>query len=110
MGRQIVVVDAEKLDGALRHVMDPHFNVSLHDMGMVRGVKTDADGAVEVKLVFPCIGCPAWTLIQNDIKSRLQSVDGVSKVSVKVDWDEDWSREDMSKAARAHAANHGYRI
>ena len=105
-----MVVETDKLDSALRDVMDPHFNVSLHDMGMVRGVKMDDAGAVEVKLVFPCIGCPAWTLIQNDIKSRLGSVEGVNKVSVNVDWDEDWSRDDMSKAARAHAANHGYRI
>ena len=105
-----MVADGAKLDSALRDVMDPHFNVSLHDMGMIRGVDAKDDGSVEVKLVFPCIGCPAWTLIQNDIKSALLAVDGVDKVTVKVDWDQDWSREDMSSAAREHAGAHGYRI
>ena len=54
---------AEVLNG----VMDPHMNVSLPDMGMVRRITVSEDGDVDVGLVFPCVGCPAWDLIQNDI-------------------------------------------
>ena len=105
-----MVIDHSSLESALREVMDPHFNVSLHDMGMIRGIDARDDGKVQVTMTFPCIGCPAWTLIHNDIKSALKAVDGVEDVAVKVDWDQEWTRDDMSKKARELAGNHGYRI
>ena len=46
---------AEVLNG----VMDPHMNVSLPDMGMVRRITVSTEGDVDVGLVFPCVGCPA---------------------------------------------------
>ncbi len=98
------------VDEALRGVLDPHFNVSLHEMGMVRRVEIANDGAVEVGIVYPCIGCPAWSLLQNEIKDRVGDVDGVSGVRGKVDWESDWDRSDMSPAAREYARQHGYRI
>ena len=44
----------------LQGVMDPHMNVSLPDMGMVRRISVSDMGDVDVGLVFPCVGCPAW--------------------------------------------------
>ena len=41
---------------ALDTVMDPHMNVSLPDMGMVRRVDVDENGLVDVGLVVPCVG------------------------------------------------------
>jgi len=64
---------AEVLNG----VMDPHMNVSLPDMGMVRRITVSEDGDVDVGLVFPCVGCPAWDLIQNDIKRSVGALAGV---------------------------------
>ena len=69
---------------ALTRVMDPHMNVSLPDMGMVRRVDIDAEGCVDVGLVFPCVGCPAWDLIQAELKQTVGEVAGVSRVKVKV--------------------------
>lgn len=99
-----------QIRGALEDVIDPHFNVSLTAMGMVRRVETHDDGRVEVGIVYPCIGCPAWDLIQHDIRSRVSALPGVSRVRVKVDWEASWDRSDMSTEARAFAREHGYAI
>jgi len=95
---------------ALDRVMDPHMNVSLPAMGMVRRVEVRDDGLVEVGLVFPCVGCPAWDLIQAELKETVGAVDGVSRVKVKVEWDHDWSRDDIAPEARIIAREHGYCI
>jgi len=87
--------------------MDPHFNVTLGEMGMLRSVEANAEGHVEVGIVFPCIGCPAWEMIQSDIRAHVERVEGVSRVKVRVLW-EDWDRSDMSPKAREHAHAHGY--
>ncbi len=104
------MVSGADVRAALETVMDPHMNVSLPDMGMVRRVDVDAQGAVEIGLVFPCVGCPAWDLIQAETKESVGAVDGVTGVKVKVEWGHEWSRDDIAPDARIIAKEHGYCI
>ena len=85
-------------------------NVSLPDMGMVRRVDIEEDGLVDVGLVFPCVGCPAWDLIQAELKETVGAVEGVSQVKVKIEWNHEWSRDDIAPEARLIAREHGYCI
>ena len=95
---------------ALDTVMDPYMNVSLPDMGMVRRITVSEEGDVDVGLVFPCVGCPAWDLIQNDIKSSVGALDGVRSTKVRIEWQHEWSRDDIVPEARLIAREHGYCI
>ncbi len=99
-----------RVESALRGVMDPHMGVNLHDMGMLRGIRIDADGDVDVSIVFPCVGCPAYELIRQDIRSSVGAVDGVKDVRIKVDWSESWNKTDMAESAVERAKIHGYVI
>ena len=99
-----------QIERALLGVMDPHMGVNLHEMGMVRDIRIDADGDVEVSIVFPCVGCPAYELIRQDIRSSISAIDGVSAVRVKVDWSESWNKTDMAESAVERAKIHGYVI
>jgi metal-sulfur cluster biosynthetic enzyme len=100
----------QKISAALDEVMDPHMGVSLNEMGMINRIDIDEAGKADIGMVFPCIGCPAWTLIQDNIRSATAQIDGVSSVIVTVAWDKPWTREQMSDKAREHAQTHGYRI
>ena len=90
--------------------MDPHMNVSLPDMGMIRRVDINAEGVVELGIVFPCVGCPAWDLIQAELKASVGTVADVSRVKVKVEWNHEWNRNDITPDARIIAKEHGYCI
>ena len=98
------------IEKSLESVLDPHMGVNLADMGMVRRIDVSDDGEVEVGLVFPCIGCPAFEVIKADVCQQAGGVDGVKSVRVKIDWDEDWDKSDMAASARERAASHGYVI
>ena len=95
---------------ALAQVMDPHLGVSLPAMGMVSGVGVDGSGHAQVSLVFPCVGCPAMELIQQDAKAAAEAVPGVTEATVKLDWAAAWSKAAMSEAAKQRAKAHGYVI
>lgn len=95
---------------ALETVMDPHMNVSVIEMRMVREIAIDDAGSVTVNLAFPCIGCPAWTMIQNDMKEAVRAVDGVTAATVKVVWDSPWCKEDLSRDTRDRIRSYGYQI
>lgn len=95
---------------AVGRVLDPHINVNLNEMGMVRDVSVSGDGEVEVAIAFPCLGCPAMTMLKEQVKQQVSRVEGVKKIKVKVDWAAQWDRSQMSERAKEYAQSHGYRI
>lgn len=95
---------------ALQGVIDPHMNISIVEMKMVRGVDVSDGGEVVVGLAFPCIGCPAWTMMQNDIKEAVGELEGTRSVRVDVRWDEPWRKDDLSSSARERIRSFGYQI
>ena len=105
-----MVVDSSNVEAAVGRVLDPHINVPLTEMGMLSKVEVAADGNVDVSLVFPCLGCPAFTMLKASVKQQVERVDGVRDVRVKVDWEAKWDRSMMSQRAKEYAAKSGYRI
>ena len=105
-----LLIDRAAVEKAVGRVLDPHINVPLTEMGMLSGVQTDTHGNVEVALVFPCLGCPAFTMLKENVKRQVQRVAGVGNVRVRVDWETRWDRSSMSDRAKRYAAKSGYRI
>lgn len=105
-----MVVDQAMITAAVGRVLDPHINVPLTEMGMLSKVEMDDGGDVDVSLVFPCMGCPAFTMLKENVKRQVERVDGVRDVRVKVDWEAKWDRTMMSARAKEYAAKSGYRI
>ena len=102
------MVSEAAVRAALDTVMDPHMNVSLPDMGMVRRVDIEEDGLVDVGLVFPCVGCPAWDLIQAELKDAVGAVEAVGHVeavndALSPDWANDRRRV---RTASPHPGEH----
>jgi metal-sulfur cluster biosynthetic enzyme len=95
---------------ALASVKDPHMDVGLGDMGMLREVAVTPEGAVTVSIVYPCMGCPAYEMIQWDIKQRVGAVEGVRSVKVKIAWGERWAKSDVAPCAREHVKDYGFQI
>lgn len=105
-----MVVDSASVEAAVGKVLDPHINVPLTEMGMLSKVELDGDGDVDVSLVFPCLGCPAFTMLKESVKKQVKRVDGVRDVRVLVDWNAKWDRSMMSERAKEFSAKSGYRI
>lgn len=89
----------EAIRDALREVPDPEYPVSLVDLGLIRGIAVEG-AAVQIRLTYTCMGCPAHDLIQDDIRERLLRLAGVERVEIEVVW-EPWSRKDISAAGLA---------
>lgn len=91
---------------ALDEIPDPHIPVSLVDMAMIYDVRVDG-GDVTVEMTYPCLGCPAYDMIQNDVESCLRVIDGVDDVSVEVVWEPSWSKDMLTPKARRELTEAG---
>ena len=105
-----MVIERSAVEAAVGRVLDPHINVPLTEMGMLSAVRADDEGNVDVSLVFPCLGCPAFTMLKENVRRQVQRLNGVGEVRVRVDWETRWDRSLMSDRAKRYAARSGYRI
>lgn len=90
----------------MRGVIDPELGSDIVDLGMAKGARVDPDGTVHVTIALTTSGCPLRAQIQKDVKARVASLPGVTKV--RMDWTEltaEEKAETMSRARLNAAAN-----
>jgi metal-sulfur cluster biosynthetic enzyme len=90
------------LDG-LRPVIDPELNISIVDLGLVRGITvTDDTGKVDIDLTLTSPMCPLGPEIMAATKNAAEKVAGVTGAEVQLVWSPLWDpRVDASEDAKA---------
>lgn len=85
--------------GLLRGVVDPELGSDIVELGMAKGASVTDDGHIALDIALTTSGCPLRAQIQKDIRSRLTSLPGVTRVTIS--WGEltqDERAEAMAKA------------
>lgn len=91
---------------AIDEIPDPHMPVSIVELGMVYDVRLDA-GTVTVEMTFPCMGCPAYDMIQDDIRDAAGAFEAVESVEIDIVWDPVWSKDILAPEVRAQLTDWG---
>lgn len=90
----------------MRTCYDPEIPVNIVDLGLVYGCKVEpiagAENAfrVEVQMTLTAPGCGMGPTIQQDVQSKLLSIEGVDDVDVQLVWEPQWNRDMLTDAAR----------
>jgi ATP-binding protein involved in chromosome partitioning len=79
-----VAPQEEAVRRALLGVIDPELGDNVVDLGMVRAIKIEDDGTVEVTIALTVAGCPLQKQLKTDVQGRVGSVPGVTAVKVKM--------------------------
>ena len=99
----------EDVRNALRDIYDPEIPVNIVDLGLVYRVALSLDEnslpflprqRVEIELTLTTPGCPAHTVITEQIQNRLAGLQEVSETRVKLVWEPPWTPERISPAAQ----------
>ena len=83
----------------MRGVVDPELGSNLVELGMARGAHVSDDGLVRVEIALTTSGCPLRAQIQRDVKARLESLPGVTKV--RIVWAELTAEEKTAAMSKA---------
>jgi ATP-binding protein involved in chromosome partitioning len=87
----------------LAGVVDPELGADIVDLGMLRDVVVQDDGAVEVQVDLTVSGCPLRSQLRSDIENRLRSTAGVREVSVRFGEMDPARRSRLMERARSQA-------
>jgi ring-1,2-phenylacetyl-CoA epoxidase subunit PaaD len=89
----------------LEQVPDPEIPVvSIRELGILRDVRTAANGSIEVVITPTYSGCPAMGQIEDDVKAALQQAGLQATVVTQLApaWTTDWMAETAKTKLRAY--------
>ena len=74
----------EKIVDVLKTVYDPEIPVNIWDLGMIYKIDVKDDATVDLDMTFTAPSCPAADFILEDVRSKVDSVEGVKSASLMV--------------------------
>ena len=83
----------------LKNIYDPEIPVNIYDLGLIYRIDAN-DGNVTLDMTLTAPNCPAAEFIMEDVKMKIESVEGVKSVTVNLVFEPEWDRSMMSEEAQ----------
>ena len=90
----------EKIVEMLRTVYDPEIPVDIYSLGLVYRIDLADDGALTVDMTLTAPNCPMAEFITEDVRMKLESIEGVTSVTVNIVFEPEWNKDMMSEEAK----------
>ena len=89
----------ERIVAMLKTVFDPEIPVNIYDLGLIYRIDAN-NGDVVLDMTLTAPNCPAAEFIMEDVKMKIESVEGVKSVNVNLVFEPEWDKEMMSEEAK----------
>ena len=86
----------EKIVAMLKTVYDPEIPVNVYDLGLIYKIDVSDNG--DMTLTAP--NCPAADFIMEDIRQKIESVEGVNSATINLVFEPEWDKDMMSEEAK----------
>ena len=90
----------ERIVDVLKTLYDPEIPVNIYDLGMIYKIDVDEKGNLDMDMTFTAPSCPAADFILEDVRTKVESVDGVKSANINLVFDPVWDQSMMSEEAR----------
>ena len=90
----------EHIVDVLKTVYDPEIPVNIWDLGMIYKSDVKDDNTVDIDMTFTAPSCPAADFILEDVRTKVDSVEGVKSANVNLVFEPAWDQSMMSEEAR----------
>lgn len=90
----------EQTKQALRTVNDPELGYSIVDLGLVYDASAAPDGVCTVTYTLTSPTCPLGDVLEENIRTALRALPGVTDVRLRLVFDPPWGVEKISSELR----------
>lgn len=90
----------EKAVMMLRTVYDPEIPVDIYSLGLIYKIDLDDDAVLHIDMTLTAPNCPAADFLVEDARIKLESIDGVKGVDIRVVFEPEWTKDMMSEEAK----------
>lgn len=90
----------ERIVDVLKTVYDPEIPVNIYDLGLIYRVEVADEGTVDVDMTFTAPTCPAADFILEDVRQKVDGIEGVKSANVNLVFEPEWDKSMMTDEAR----------
>ena len=90
----------EKIVDMLKTVFDPEIPVNVYDLGLIYKIDVSEDGEVSIDMTLTSPNCPAADFIMEDVRQKVESIDGVNSATINLVFEPEWDKDMMSEEAK----------
>ncbi len=90
----------EKVVEMLRTVYDPEIPVDVYSLGLIYLIDIDDDANLHINMTLTAPNCPAADFIVEDMRIKLESIEGIKNVDINIVFEPEWNKDMMSEEAK----------
>ena len=90
----------EAIVAMLKTVYDPEIPVNVYDLGLIYKVDIDEEKNVRIDMTLTAPNFPAADFILEDVRMKVEAVDGVNNVEVNLVFEPEWDKDMMTEEAK----------
>ena len=91
----------ERIVDILKTVYDPEIPIDIWNLGMIYRIDVQDSRHVDIDMTFTAPSCPAADFILEDVRTKVESVEGVASVNVNLVFEPACDQSMMSDEAKA---------
>ena len=90
----------ERIIAMLKTVYDPEIPVNIYDLGLIYKIDLQDSGEVILDMTLTAPNCPAADFIMEDVRQRVDSVEGVTSSVINMVFEPEWDKDMMTEEAK----------
>ena len=90
----------ERIVEVLKTVYDPEIHVDIYNLGLIYRVELQDNGQLEVDMTLTAPNCPAADFIVEDVRLKLDGIEGVTEAKINLVFEPEWDKDMMSEEAK----------
>ena len=90
----------EEIISVLKTIYDPEMPVNIYDLGLIYEIDIQNDLSLHIKMTMTSPNCPMAPQIIREVYDKLERIDELKFIDVKLVWDPPWDRDRMTEEAK----------
>ena len=100
MDAKTKLMTEERIVKMLKTVYDPEIPVNVYDLGLIYKIDLNDSGELVIDMTLTAPSCPAGEFIMEDIRQKVESVDGVTSAVINLVFEPEWDKDMMTDEAK----------
>ena len=84
----------------LKNIYDPEIPVNIYDLGLIYKIDVSDQGEASIDMTLTAPNCPAADFIMEDVRQKVESIDGVTSATINLVFEPEWDKDMMSEEAK----------
>jgi FeS assembly SUF system protein len=84
----------------LKTIYDPEIPVNIYDLGLIYEIDVDDENNLKVRMTLTTPNCPIADDIIAEVQQKLEGIQGVASVNLKLTFDPPWDESMLTEEAR----------